>query len=152
NNAHFQPPSCSKPPTMLELASRSGRTQRHGRGIQRLDPLGVFVGGVIALTWDGCSSSYHSEACYLSGRKHGRSVSETTRVHDTAQWRGCNVAACGKRGAAGDVLGAFEPSDWVFPVAHSANCCVPPTSIWSLSLASLLGRLTSILPSLGRED
>src|SRR5262249_14841006 len=47
-----------------------------------------------------------------------------------------------------DFLCAFEPSDWVFPVAHSANCCVPPTSIWSLSLASLLGRSTSILPSL----
>src|SRR5262252_7503973 len=51
-----------------------------------------------------------------------------------------------------DFLCAFEPSDWVFPVAHSANCCVPSTSIWSLSLAqvpkSLLGRLTSILPSL----
>jgi len=29
-----------------------------------------------------------------------------------------------------DFLGAFEPSDWVFPVAHSANCCVQvqPTS------------------------
>src|SRR5262249_54530819 len=29
-----------------------------------------------------------------------------------------------------DFLCAFEPSDWVFPVAHSANCCVPvePTS------------------------
>src|SRR5215831_7937548 len=26
-----------------------------------------------------------------------------------------------------DFLCAFEPSDWVFPVAHSANCCVPPT-------------------------
>src|SRR5262249_12760504 len=47
-----------------------------------------------------------------------------------------------------DFLCAFEPSDWVFPVAHSANCCVPPTSVWSLSLASLLGRLTSVLPSL----
>src|SRR5262249_44055526 len=51
-----------------------------------------------------------------------------------------------------DFLYAFEPSDWVFPVAHSANCCVPSTSIWSLSLAqvpnSLLGRLTSILRSL----
>src|SRR5262249_13849820 len=29
-----------------------------------------------------------------------------------------------------DFLCAFEPSDWVFPVAHSANCCVQfePTS------------------------
>src|SRR6516162_796866 len=27
-----------------------------------------------------------------------------------------------------DFLCAFELSDWVFPVAHSANCCVPPTS------------------------
>src|SRR5215831_8051244 len=51
-----------------------------------------------------------------------------------------------------DFLCALESSDWVFPVAHSANRCVPSTSIWSLSLAqvpkSLLGRLTSILPSL----
>src|SRR6516162_7450095 len=51
-----------------------------------------------------------------------------------------------------DFLCAFEPSDWVFPVAHSANCCAPSTSKWTLSLAqvpkSLVGRLTSILPSL----
>src|SRR5262245_21737961 len=51
-----------------------------------------------------------------------------------------------------DFLCAFEPSDRVFPVAHSANCCVAPTSIWSLSLAqvpkSLLGRVTRILPPL----
>jgi len=37
-----------------------------------------------------------------------------------------------------DFLCAFEPSDWVFPVAHSANCCVPvePTSVLRVSRLS----------------
>ena len=40
--------------------------------------LGKNIGGEIALisfrlTWDGCSSLCRSEACYTSGRKHGRS-------------------------------------------------------------------------------
>src|SRR6516164_9864276 len=42
-----------------------------------------------------------------------------------------------------DFLCAFELSDWVFPVAHSANCCMPPTSEagWPLSQhPALLGR------------
>src|SRR5262249_6328941 len=40
-------------------------------------------------------------------------------------------------------LCAFEPSDWVFPAAHSANCCVQvePTSEAAHPLNSQFNRL-----------
>src|SRR6516165_12470914 len=53
-----------------------------------------------------------------------------------------------------DFLCAFELSDWVFPVAHSANCCVPPTSESHLArrTLSLCWPLNQHPALLGRED
>src|SRR5262249_43373473 len=46
--------------------------------------LGKNIGGVVVLisfrlTWDGCSSPCRLEACYTSGRKHGRSLAVKRR-------------------------------------------------------------------------
>src|SRR6516165_6257830 len=53
-----------------------------------------------------------------------------------------------------DFLCAFELSDWVFPVAHSANCCVPPTSESHLARRTLIlcWPLNQHPALLGRED